>query len=376
MTLLAMATIGPALEVFHEKQGQRAADIMVIIGQAAQAYRIDNSAWPDESHNCANALSTLSGAKYLANISANSPYGGAWSFSCAVGGSIFSVNMSASNNDWASFVGGLVPAASVAGNNVTMSIPVVIPTHDTLLHRVPVAGKPQMNQMQTDLDMQNYNINNINNTNTATVNSTTIANAQNINTKTLTWSNGATLADDQGGSIIVGGKPGVAGTGSPYIKFIYNGTTGYNVALINSANGLLDFAGSKFRASTDIEAQNNLIADNKVIATNGVDSAKDVTAYSGSIALSKTIQDVRVVQDGGLVPYPTCPANMTKGVVFASESMAQGPNPSVFYGWKAWATADPGGTNNWIANVRVFTAAGEVSPSAGYGRIASFTYCY
>lgn len=58
----------------------------------------------------------------------------------------------------------------------------------------------------------------------------------------LQWSNRSQLGTDQGGNIELGGNNSLAGTGTPYIDFHFNGLTqDYNTRISNSADGQLSF---------------------------------------------------------------------------------------------------------------------------------------
>lgn len=365
ITLLAFAMMNPVLNQFREKKAELTAVRMATIAQGAQAHRIDTGQWPDQVNNCAATMTRLTTTGYITGISATSAYGTSYTFTCSV--NIFNIRVDTKSADWASYIGGIIPAGSTAGTFVTMATPVTVPVFDNLLHRTAIAGRPELNRMETALDMNNQNIDNVAaleavTGNITTVNSTTINNSGTATTNLLRWGNQAELNPAAGGSIELGGRDAVAGTGSPYIDF-HNGASGiqnYNVRIINSANGLLELI-----ASNGVRVTNDLTASGTINAT-------EVIA-SGTARLTRTVQDVRIVENGNVVSKPTCPAGLAPGIVFAAETMAEGATPGAFYGYKAWAT-DNGAV--WQANVRVFTASGAVTPAPGYGRVASFTFCY
>jgi hypothetical protein len=70
-----------------------------------------------------------------------------------------------------------------------------------------------------------------------------------LRVRNLIWSGGSGLVDDQGGSIELGGSNSVAGIGTPYVDFHFNGKRqDYSVRLVNDADGQLTAVGA-FRAT-------------------------------------------------------------------------------------------------------------------------------
>lgn len=64
------------------------------------------------------------------------------------------------------------------------------------------------------------------------------------------WGNHSLLSTDQGGAIELGGSETLAGTGTPYIDFHYQGTIGdYNTRVINDADGRLTVEAPVLRAT-------------------------------------------------------------------------------------------------------------------------------
>ncbi|MBI2967822.1 MAG: hypothetical protein HYY40_08420, partial [Bacteroidetes bacterium] len=103
----------------------------------------------------------------------------------------------------------------------------------------------------------------------------------------IMWGNSSILFEDQGGSIELGGKNGVAGTGIPYIDFHYNGLSqDYNARIINDANGRLSVDASTLYTTGNVgigtTLQNN--PNNYKLAVNGIIGGKDIWIESTSSA--------------------------------------------------------------------------------------------
>ena len=79
-----------------------------------------------------------------------------------------------------------------------------------------------------------------------------------LTARSLSWGAGSQLSGDQGGSVELGGNNTVAGTGTPYIDFHFNGKSqDFNVRLINDADGQLTIAG-RTRVLSDLSVAGRL----------------------------------------------------------------------------------------------------------------------
>ena len=92
------------------------------------------------------------------------------------------------------------------------------------LYRVAIPNNPQLNTMQTNIDMGGNNA---------------------TNAYSYQVTNGGEFDNDQGGSLELGGNNSTAGTGAPYIDFHLGGAgvQDYNVRMQNNANGTLSVYG-------------------------------------------------------------------------------------------------------------------------------------
>ena len=83
-----------------------------------------------------------------------------------------------------------------------------------------------------------------------------------LRVRNVVWSTGATLLDDQGGSLELGGNANVAGTGTPYIDFHFRAKKeDFNVRLINDVDGQLTTQG-KAVVTSDFGVRGRLYTGN------------------------------------------------------------------------------------------------------------------
>jgi len=350
---------------------------MTFIGEAAQNFHIDNGDFPNIAGNCANAIGLLTTGNYLGGGGAASPYGNNYVTNCP-NPNVFQVSLAAPTPNTAAQIGSGVARSTVAGANITanFSLPGAVPGLRAYLRRTPDPGFASSNQMQQTLDM----------------NGNPIINAQRLSavagqelplnsTEGVRVEGGGPLrvdrgefTPDQGGSLELGGNNAQAGTGTPYVDFHTAG------------GGVTDF---NARIIAPLPNQLNLIATGQIgITTANLNTTGNFTAAGrirgadiqvgdiGNFSLTKAIQDARIVENGEFIPKPTCPGGMTRGVNFGTERCAEGPTPSIFYGWEAFAEDDPGNPNRWITRINVFTGLGPVVPAPGYCRVSSMTFCY
>jgi prepilin-type N-terminal cleavage/methylation domain-containing protein len=157
-------------EYFVDKIRQTRTDLTISeiweLGKAAKAYRVDNGEWPDQTNNCANTIALVVPA-YTENIDVNSPWydvtdnpSGAYVFDCNA--QTFGVTVG-SDADWASYISNNVTSTLATGTSsrTAFSLPSSVPALAGLLHRDADAAHPEYNQMNTDIDMNSFNINNI-----------------------------------------------------------------------------------------------------------------------------------------------------------------------------------------------------------------------
>lgn len=348
---------------------------IAFIGEAAQNFHIDNGEFPNQSGNCANALAQMVTTNYLGGGGTNSPFGTPFVTTCP-SPNVFRVSVTLPT----AFAAGQV-AAGVARSDINVltvtsnfTLPGAVPGLRAYLRRTSEPGFPDSNRMQQTLNMDGNPI--LNTRRVAAVagqqlrlesnNAVVVAGAP-------LQVDRAQFRPDQGGSLELGGNDGQAGTGTPYIDFhtVGGGVTDFNARIIAPAPNQLNLIATGQIAITTA----NLNTSGNLTAT-GVATARDVRVGDiGNFSLTRAIQDARIVENGDFIPKPTCPAGMTRGVNFGTERCAEGPTPSIFYGWEAFAVDDIN-PNRWVTNIRVFTGLGAVVPAPGYCRVSSMTFCY
>lgn len=164
--IFTAATMGYFVEEVRQKRTDLTIAEIWEIGKAAKSYRVDNGEWPGQAGNCATALSLLV-PTYTENIDNRSPWyhavdnpGGTYTFSCD--SQKFRVIVG-TDADWSGYVANSVTSTTASGATSTsvFSLPSSVPAFAGLLHRGVDAAHPEYNRMDTNIDMNNFNINNI-----------------------------------------------------------------------------------------------------------------------------------------------------------------------------------------------------------------------
>jgi type II secretory pathway pseudopilin PulG len=157
--LLATPLLFTQLNQARNRLTESTATDILNLGEAAQNFRGETGAWPDQANNCAGAIATMSAAGYLGNNNTNSPWNTAYVTTCPAN-LRFDVATTAPAQRDAEAVQRAGPRGTRAGNTVTASFarPGVEPSFDQLLHREQIAGRPELNRMQTGIDMNGNNV--------------------------------------------------------------------------------------------------------------------------------------------------------------------------------------------------------------------------
>lgn len=172
MGLLAGLTAPNIMEELNAKRAALTVQETQAIVDAARLFRAKNGSWPGGG-TCATALSAMTTAAppFLVGIGAINKYGSVVSTSCTA--STFSVDQNAIA-DWDGWIANALPGTVVADPATsllrsTIGIPGSEPAMDGKLSRV-ATGNAELNRMQTTLLLGGYDINEVNNLSTNSIN--------------------------------------------------------------------------------------------------------------------------------------------------------------------------------------------------------------
>lgn len=170
----------------------------------------------------------------------------------------------------------------------------------------------------------------------------------------IQWGNRSLLGTDQGGSLELGGNATVAGTGSPFIDFHFNGLTqDFNTRIINNGDGVLTFfASDRAIFSNDIRMAGigSSITNTTVITQNGtgdlaqrtlpanVWDGDDNTTYIAGLGM--TLTGTTFSSDLGTSIES---AEITNGTVVAADLNSMGATANQVLTWNgsAWTPVTP-----------------------------------
>lgn len=165
--LLILALVLPLLvpnwkEIVGRNVSERTVEETLTIWDAARNYYARNQEWPDESNGCADAITVMEAANAIGNVGPNNAWGNAITTSCIAGTSIMDVDQDVST-DWRGYILGQLPNSAGVGAasvNTVIAAPGTSAQTFTQLSRIAVAGSPELNRMETDLDMNGNDIDN------------------------------------------------------------------------------------------------------------------------------------------------------------------------------------------------------------------------
>lgn len=133
------------------------------IWDASRNYYARNAEWPDESNNCSDALSVLESGNFISNVGPNNRWKNPITTSCSPGNSVIRITQETAT-DWVSYIQGALPATQItAGATIETTVPAPGTSAQTYsqLSRIEVGGIPELNQMETDLDMNGFDVDNV-----------------------------------------------------------------------------------------------------------------------------------------------------------------------------------------------------------------------
>lgn len=163
--LLILAIILPLLvpnwgEIVGRNVSERTIEETLTMWDASRNYYARNSEWPDESNNCADALTVLEAGDFIGNVGPDNAWDGAIVTSCTPNTAVMEITQTVVA-EWRSYILGQLPASSEVGAaGVATVIPAPGTSAQTFTHlsRTAVAGRPELNRMETNIDMDGNNI--------------------------------------------------------------------------------------------------------------------------------------------------------------------------------------------------------------------------
>jgi len=332
IALLVVATIAAAsapniIQKVRKVQTDKTANEVWTIAESAQNFISDTGNWPDETNNCADAITVMNTTPgYLQNFDSESPWydaatnpGGEYTTSCT--STNFTIEVD-THPDEAPLIANTLAQTTVAGRTTTTTIPTPgkIPALDAVLPRD--GSRP----MTGDLDMNGNNIDN----------------AATTTTDDLDVNNDASVGNN--------------------LDVTNNVTAGGDVT------SQQDIVGNRF---VDRNDPNFGLDPNQTSRVRNLDG-RQIRNEIKNRTLSEAVQDATVVPHGANVPKPNCPAGQTPQIftsVAAASCNNSGKPPAAIQTWATNAGA------NWQVVLRVRCETGWINPSPAYGRVTAMSKC-
>lgn len=415
--LISVAAIPSQIRSVQGQIQDLVARQMFTVGEAAQAFRQQQGSWPGDDAlavtPCADALNNSNPESilfltdyYVGNI--NTGFGGATLAVRCPTPNRFEVSVNAPTAAQAQLLASKLHTATIAGTVVTSTFPLpsAVPALNGVLHRVVIPGRPELNRMEANIDVNGNQLNNtarisgpaglpLNVDSNVNMNGNNITTANTIFTRTASVgtggiTNGGTLTNtgnirangglDWGssrldivgptGNIELGGTNTTAGTGTPSIDFHFTGLTeDANTRIINDLNGVLTVQASRVVANNDLQVNRNALVGGTLQARQFVDQA------SGR-RLESYLSDAGIIEvdpfNDTLVPKPTCGAGLTPRIHVTPASYAQGTDAKPVAQVRTFAV-DKGAS--WDLEMFVLTEDGQQRPAPGFGFVQVILQC-
>ncbi len=444
-TFAMVAVLPLQINSIKSKQADASAQRLFTLGDMAVQYRVDKGSWPGEATGCAIAdvSAALIGDGFLLSAIDQSAWGTPIVTSCTP--ARFDLSADAHELVRAQEAADTLVTATVTqpamdpNNDATLTTTFTaggVPALNNVLHRIAVAGRPELNQMQTSIDMNNFDLNNVRNVDAVTAAAGTLAvsgdadfctddaancsvavndNGRFVNQNTtdvefeltnngalvvsspggggdltvngtirapnqriladqgLEWGNQSRLTTYAGGDVIeIGGRNGRAGNGAPALDFHYDGLT---------EDYNVRFINSSNRVMTLAGSGGNLatlVVEGDGIYTNNLQvvgdiGVRDVVSSVSNKSLSQAVQTQTTVPAGTVLPVPDyCD---TFGMVPQIQtSMAQAAEgPVATPLYQIAPYADRIG-NTWQVNMKLTTESGVYD--SGNGTMPDFAKPY
>lgn len=363
LTILASA-IGPGLlknRLSEQRTGVMSRE-MLTLSDGAATFLERNGTWPDEANACAGALAAMIADGTVAGINGVSPWNTAYGFDCT-NPSILTISGAAGNTDWASALAGSLPASTLTGTTVGTNISrtLSLAALDDVLHRDFDPARPELNRMETAIDMD-YN---------------DIVDIQDLNyLGNLTGEGAVSLIDPDDGDRVVAALTPAGTAGSQFALLELNGSAAGGGPEIR-----FDPDGDGFTAGTDPGVaipdadQMQITGLAQLLVNNAEVRAGDFFSTDSNVALSEIVRTIGIVGPGEVVPKPNCPAGFTPAIAFGLAGFQdRSPNADLVRG--AFALLQNETASGWRLRVAVQTTTATVYPSSfALARILAVTKC-
>lgn len=259
---ILIAAIPLQIEKLEKTQVEVAATQMFTVGDVAQQFRSDTGTWPGEADpapcNINAAMTALTAGGYLVTPLNRTAWGSAIATTCNP--MRFDVSTVGPNAQRVQEAAALLHTAQVAGTTLTSVFPAgAPPAFNDVLYRVVVPGRPELNQMQTDLDM---NSNDITNAASLTAGAVTASNLEVTGAARIPTINGPTSLCADG---VVGCRTSVAGNDGAFVSRADNNlelqvaNAGAELIVTNpsAGNGLGNVRANQLTAAQSLRWANN-----------------------------------------------------------------------------------------------------------------------
>lgn len=163
LTILAVATMPQIAEDYNRTRTHLTIGEIESFSEAARLYAHNNKgAWPD-APQCNGAIQTLTDKGYLKGVDQNSPWKTLYKTSCTDKIFTITTNVSKQHEDWAGVILNAVHSTNydqtqqyVVHTNVVL--PGGVPATRELLHRKEIKGSPELNTMETAINMNDQDL--------------------------------------------------------------------------------------------------------------------------------------------------------------------------------------------------------------------------
>lgn len=368
-TSIGIGLLRQEITQFEEDISQLVAAEILTLHDAARNFYSDTGVWPDQANNCADALNVLRAGGYIIGFNENR-WGTGFITTCPGAPALnFLVSAAAPVDRYAAATAARVLSPQLAGNVVTSSIPIpgAEPALGNFLSRVAVPGAPEVNRMETNIDMDGNDINNVGTITGPGGGAVTIDNL-NINTA-MAWGDSRLNVDPNGrGDIDFGINNGNPGSpNSPFFNFYSQGLLLGNLHADNSDTLVVDQMNLEVGQNLDVVGDALMQGGLDVTGNFEVDGdstfqgpfqANDVANFAGDVTMDNDL-DVGGTLSAEIVDFRhdvnlctddlgPCAVRVERGD--GTEAIAMGYNGT---GAQIWAGGPDANVNDALASLDI-----------------------